>query len=163
MGNSQVRYRSETNVNLSNQQINYIVTVSNSWAVSVSFTYQSTDHDFMIIDDDTSFINFLRLYIQETNDQKYGTIDPVTDAVVADSNIRDLFASLVVAHFFSCLDMIFATKGQRTLDYAVWFLDNIDSSSSYSQLVQESVCQFVVDNYIIYDTETHNITNWSAV
>lgn len=159
----QVRSQYRTNVNLSNQQVNCVITVNNSWAVSVSFPYQSTNYDFMIVTNNASFIKFLRLYIQETNDQRYGTIDPITDGVVTDSNMRDQFASLVVAHFFSCLDKIFATQGRHILDYAVWFREKIDSSSSYSLLVQKSVCHFIVHEDFISGTATYDITTWSVV
>lgn len=159
----QVRSQYRKKVKLSTQQIDCIITVSNSWTVSVSFPYQSTNYDFIIVANNASFIKFLRLYIQETNDQRYGTIDPVTDGVVTDSNMRDQFASLIVVHFFSCLDKIFVTKARYIRDYAVWFRKKIDSSSSYSLHVQKSVCNFIVHEDFMSGIETYDITNWSVV
>jgi hypothetical protein len=160
MNLQQVRFQNQFNANLAGQQISCSVSVRNSWEVSISFPYHNTNYDFAIATNNSLFIKFLRFYIQESNDNTYGTIDPTTDGVITTGPLRDQFSLALARYFMDCLNAIMTTQGRHILDYAVWFRERSEATN-FSLLVHKTVCHFIVHEDFISGTANYEVTNWT--
>lgn len=133
--------------------------LSCDWCLWMTLETETRPYPFTFTRGQEEFELAMRLYIQETGDAEFGTLDPDTQAVRATRQQRTLFSHVMPVHVMECLDAVLASNRGSAIDYASWYVRQGRQEKDYSTLIQSLACAHMLK----YEMHSHTVSRAPTV
>lgn len=102
----------------------------------------------------------LSLYIIETNDKSFGTVedDNIINITLED---KKKFTLKVAKDFMKCFSNLMETKRKEVISYCAYYYLN-KKEDTYSNYIEDIVCQFICEKKILCKGTRFHIYDWKS-
>ena len=138
----------------------HVEKMNSGWTV-MDFTYRKESYPAKLLGNGREMNKVLRRYIEETKSEEFGRVDEDDQLHVTLDN-KKAFALKIARDFTDCLNALIVSQGRHLLDYAVYFRE-LKVAETYSNFVQQVVCNFIVHQNFLSGSAKFTVVNWKTL